>query len=307
MKYKINETFNNFLPPLSDEEYAELEKSVLAHGILDPLKTWKGFIIDGHHRHLLSEKYDLEIPIPPVTMDDQLENEDDVKVWMIDNQKGRRNLNDIELADLYKIKYEILKKKGEDKMTEAGKEGGKIAGKGRPKKDDNRGLPSSDKPLNTHEEIAKELGWGKTKTGKALYITNHATDKEMAVFKKEKCKIGTAHKIVKDRIDAEKEASKPKPPPTEEEIYAIAINKILKDIDKIIKSADTLHNKIVAVNMSMDDLHITQMDNGIDTALSIGSFSRLFQAFSRMLHRFGIDETQIETKKIEDYDQDNAE
>jgi len=309
MKYKISETFSEVLPALNDEEYAKLEESIKKHGVQTPLTTWKEYIIDGHHRHTIAEEYKIKITLPPIIMDDELEDEDDVIVWMIDNQKGRRNLNDIELAELYKIKYVILTRKGKEKMSEAGKEGGKTAGKGRPKND--RGMAENAKPLkeeiNTRQSIADELGWGTNKTAKALYILKHATLEEMELFKEKGNSIGGAHKIVKARIDAEEEAkkSKPKVELTEEEILEKQINGIIKKVEKINTNAETLYTKVFDVLATMNDMGIDTLDSTLIKIEIVGSFRNLYRSVANLLQRFGLaaeNGTETNLKKLENHD-----
>ena len=44
---KINEAFKNLIPPLSDEETAELQESLLQYGCRDAIVIWHDTIIDG--------------------------------------------------------------------------------------------------------------------------------------------------------------------------------------------------------------------------------------------------------------------
>ena len=53
MKYQL-------LPPLSAEEYASLEASIIAHGVLVPVEYDEdGEILDGHHRVAICESLGL--------------------------------------------------------------------------------------------------------------------------------------------------------------------------------------------------------------------------------------------------------
>lgn len=296
MKYKISEAFSNVLPPLSDEAYTALEKDILLHGILHPLIIWNGYVIDGHHRIQIAEKHNIDVPEPPIVMDTELSDEDDAVLWIIDYQKGRRNMSDIDLADLYRTKYDILKKKGKEKMSKAGATGGRGKKKGK---------PSSDQPFTTREALAKELGWSETKTAEALFVINNATEDEMQLFKDERYKIGSAHRVVKDRMYAEKVEEQDIHVPTEEEIYEQKFNQIIKAVDTCNSKASALHGNIFGVITQMDELEITQIDPSLLTLDLAAQYSLLFQAVSRMLQRFGIDTTQIETDKTKEDVQNN--
>jgi len=51
------------LPPLSPDEYAALEKSILDHGVLMPILVDEhGVVIDGHHRQKIAREHDLPCP-----------------------------------------------------------------------------------------------------------------------------------------------------------------------------------------------------------------------------------------------------
>ena len=49
-------------PPLATPEAAELEASILEHGIQTPVLTWRGQIIDGAHRAQIAAKHNLPLP-----------------------------------------------------------------------------------------------------------------------------------------------------------------------------------------------------------------------------------------------------
>lgn len=51
------------MPPLSPEEYAALEASILEHGIQSPvIMDDEGVIIDGHHRSKIASEHSLTVP-----------------------------------------------------------------------------------------------------------------------------------------------------------------------------------------------------------------------------------------------------
>ena len=55
---QINPKFEQIIPPLSAEEFAQLEENILKLGkITDPIQVWNGVIIDGHHRHKILKKW----------------------------------------------------------------------------------------------------------------------------------------------------------------------------------------------------------------------------------------------------------
>ena len=85
---KIDQEFQSLIPPLTIDEYNQLEQNLITDGIRDPLVIWNGILIDGHNRYDISQKHNLEFK----TIEMQFDNRDDVKIWIINNQLGRRNL-----------------------------------------------------------------------------------------------------------------------------------------------------------------------------------------------------------------------
>ena len=50
---KIDPELKNLLPPLTDEEYKQLEKNIKDNGFDRnfPIMEWNGYISDGHNRY----------------------------------------------------------------------------------------------------------------------------------------------------------------------------------------------------------------------------------------------------------------
>jgi N6-adenosine-specific RNA methylase IME4 len=162
MELQIKEEFKNLIPPLTVEEFKQLEDNCIAEGIRDAIVTWQGFIIDGHNRYEIAQKHGLKFRIEQK----EFEGEDEVELWMIDNQNGRRNLTDGWRYKLQQRKKEILLKKGEDKYKQT---------VGRPSKESlsiiDNDLPKHD----TRKEIAKALDWSTGKVAMADVVFKKAT------------------------------------------------------------------------------------------------------------------------------------
>ena len=51
----IDPEFESKIPPLTDEEFQQLEENILADsGVINPLIIWNGILIDGHNAIALS-------------------------------------------------------------------------------------------------------------------------------------------------------------------------------------------------------------------------------------------------------------
>ena len=93
---EIKEEFKKLIPPLTAEEFKQLEENCLNEGIRESILTWNGFIIDGHNRYEIATKWNLDYQ----TKSKHFASEQDVIEWMILNQFGRRNLSNYQRSVL---------------------------------------------------------------------------------------------------------------------------------------------------------------------------------------------------------------
>lgn len=104
----INPEFESIIPPLTDEEFKQLEENIVAEGeVFTPIFTWQGFIIDGHHRYKIIQKH------PSVRYsirEKEFDNVYEVLSWICNNQLGRRNLSEIQRTILIGRRYDAEKK-----------------------------------------------------------------------------------------------------------------------------------------------------------------------------------------------------
>jgi N6-adenosine-specific RNA methylase IME4 len=94
MDVRIDEEFRRLIPPLSSDERAALEQSLIEHGCRDPIITWDGAIVDGHNRHAICTAHGIEYKTLPMIFGDRI----DAKIWIRRNQVSRRNLTDDQRA-----------------------------------------------------------------------------------------------------------------------------------------------------------------------------------------------------------------
>lgn len=105
---KISEKFKNLIPPLTSEEFNQLEQNCIKDGILESIKTWQGTIIDGHNRYNIAVKNGLSFETKEINFN----NESEVVEWIILLQLGRRNLTESQKSYLRGVRYENEKLKG---------------------------------------------------------------------------------------------------------------------------------------------------------------------------------------------------
>lgn len=107
MELKIKEEFKKLIPPLTAEEFKQLETNCIDEGIRDAIVTWQGFIIDGHNRYKIATDWQLSFK----TIEKNFDSEYEVIEWMLVNQFGRRNLTETQKSYLRGVRYENEKKK----------------------------------------------------------------------------------------------------------------------------------------------------------------------------------------------------
>jgi hypothetical protein len=105
MTITINDTLRAYIDPLTEDEYAALERSLLAEGCRDALVLWGDVLVDGHNRYSICQKHG--IPFKTV-QNERFQSMDDVYLWMIDNHLGRRSVSDFQRGVLALRKKEIL-------------------------------------------------------------------------------------------------------------------------------------------------------------------------------------------------------
>ena len=134
----IDPEFQSLIPPLSEDEFSQLEENCKRDGILDSLKVWNGILIDGHNRYSISRKWDLNYQVEEMDFPDRQA----VVRWIILNQFGRRNLSAYdrsvlalklkpiiaEKAKEQQIRKSVSQKSVEQKSIDTQKELAKIAG-----------------------------------------------------------------------------------------------------------------------------------------------------------------------------------
>lgn len=211
----IDQEFQALIPPLSAEERAQLESNILADGCRDPLVVWvqpapepgthkcyahdeskcdlvpeddvwhcrhcehnpaqqEYVLIDGHNRYEICTRLGIEYGIEEMLFDSR----EDVIVWMVDNQRGRRNLNDFQRTELQLKKKSAIAAKAKatqgartDLLTE---------------------LSKGIKPVNTRAEIAAAAGVSEGNVAKVELIQEKAAPELVIALRESKVSINAA-------------------------------------------------------------------------------------------------------------------
>ena len=145
MDLKIDPEFAGKIPPLTDDEYRQLEENILTDGrVINPLIVWRGVIVDGHNRYRIVQEHP---EIPYDIFEKEFSDRFAVIAWICKNQLGRRNLTPEQRKYLIGKQYEAEKASvpnaaGKNQFSE------EVGGQ-------NDHQPASEK---TSERIAKEIG-----------------------------------------------------------------------------------------------------------------------------------------------------
>jgi len=105
MDIVVNEQLKAYIDPLTADEYAALERSILAEGCRDALVLWGDVLVDGHNRYGICRKHNLPLQTVQNTRFRSIE---DVHLWMIDQHLGRRSISDFQRGVLALRKREIV-------------------------------------------------------------------------------------------------------------------------------------------------------------------------------------------------------
>ena len=140
MSIKIDKEFERLIPPLSAEEFAQLEANCLREGIRDPLVVWAvpngdQILIDGHNRMKISVNHSgIPFEIKQMQFDTRTEAEE----WILRNQLGRRNVdkwvrlgmaNRLEEIEANKARIRKIRKPANSEVQNSAQQNGKTRDK----------------------------------------------------------------------------------------------------------------------------------------------------------------------------------
>jgi len=117
-KLKIDDEFSKLIPPLQPDEFNGLKESILKEGCRDSLVVWAetGILVDGHNRYRICTENNIEFH----TSKKSFEDRDEVILWIINNQMGRRNLLPIDRVPMMERAQTILAKQARERQATSG-------------------------------------------------------------------------------------------------------------------------------------------------------------------------------------------
>lgn len=159
----IDPVLKSLIPPLSDEEFKQLEENIKNEGCRDALVIWHGTIVDGHNRYKICQENDISFE----TEEKGFSDRDEAAEWIIRNQFGRRNLSLAQRSELaMKLKPAIQKKAKENHVANGG--------------DKKAARQKSNTPkIDTYDELAKIAGVSSDTIRKTEKIIDKGTPEQI--------------------------------------------------------------------------------------------------------------------------------
>jgi len=185
---RIDQEFENLIPPLTSEEFDQLADSIRIEGCRDPLVVWQGtdILLDGHHRYRICQQFDIPFDIKEL----KFETREDAKIWIIKNQFGRRNITPMVRGELALTLKSVLAEKAKVNMALGG--GDKVSEEAR------AGLTKLSNPvdrINTREEIARVAGISEGTISKVEKIKERGSEELKEAARKGEVSINAAAEI----------------------------------------------------------------------------------------------------------------
>ena len=177
----IDQEFKDLIPPLSADEFKQLEENILRDGIRDSVTYWDNngdhILIDGHNRWEIAQKHNLPINERRMTFNSL----DEVIQWIILNQFGRRNLSAYDRSILALKLKPVIAQQAKQNQVDAG---GAVHQK-------------SDKAVNTNKELAYVAGVSHDTIHKVETILEKGTPKMQELCQKGEMSVNAAYSMIK--------------------------------------------------------------------------------------------------------------
>lgn len=249
MSIIIDKEFENLIPPLTADEFSQLEENCVKDGIREPLVVWKqddgnSILIDGHNRFKIIAKHMLHY----TEIWKQFKNRDEAKAWIIRNQFGRRNLSAYDRSVLaLKLKPLIAEKAKENQVRTT----------------ENRVSQKSDEQkVSTKDALAKIAGVSHDTIHKVEAIEKKATPETKQQVREGKLSINQAYNAVTNKtpkrakeeyLDELKERHESFGEKKKEK--AVSLTEAMQDKEDRKTLAIVLWNKMIRMGNQIDAIH----------------------------------------------------
>ena len=252
MNLRIDPEFESRIPPLTVDEFQQLEENILADGvIINPIIVWDGVIIDGHNRFRIVEKHP---HITFTTCEREFDDRHDALAWICKNQLGRRNLT-------FQQKKYLIGKQFEAEKHRQGTNNQYVQAKS-----EKCQLGTFQNPVDTAERIAKENGIGRRSVFRAEEFAK-------AVDIADEIEPGIRSKILAGKIKTtEKEVQAlTKAPPEERPALVEELRKPPEERRKVLPERNLLSLEQIAAELPDESCRVSpesmlyEMEDALDT------------------------------------------
>lgn len=179
---QIDSELQSLIDPLSAEEFSLLEASILSEGCRDPLVVWNGWLLDGHNRYAICSKHGVDYQ----TFEKHgLRTKTDVKIWMIENQMGKRNTTDFARTALALKLKPLLEQRAKERQISSLKHSDSIVRQN-----------SDERGIRTDDAIAKKAGVSRDTVRKVEKIIEKAAPEVIEKVRSGEISINAAAKSI---------------------------------------------------------------------------------------------------------------
>ena len=188
----IDPEFAALIPPLTPDEFAGLEKSILEEGCRDALIIWGNIIVDGHNRFKICSKHN----IPYRTEFRDFPNREAAMLWMLQNQLSRRNLNDFQRVEMvHKCEQAV---KAQAKKRQRGGQGGILL---------REKLPEAKSGERATDELGAMARVSRKTYEHAATVLDNAPESVIQATRDSELSINAAYEVTKMPEDKQREVS----------------------------------------------------------------------------------------------------
>ena len=199
----IDPELRDLLPPITDEEREALTADILKNGCYSPMICMEDMtLVDGHHRYDICTEHGIPYRMVILDFEDKL----DAMEWMVNTQKGRRNLTTYQLGQIALKLKPALEARGKCKQSEAG--GDKKSSDAKSLFQTSEKAISEKEPVNTTKEIADSVGISHDTMNKVIQIDESAPAPIKDALEKNAISVNKAYGMtqkLKDTPEADRE------------------------------------------------------------------------------------------------------
>ncbi len=229
----INAELRDLLPPITDAEREALTADILKNGCYSPMICMEDMtLVDGHHRYGICTEHDIPYRMVVLDFEDKLA----AMEWMIDTQKGRRNLTTYQLGQIaLKLRDKIEARAREKQAEYYGNqyESGLSASLPKVQTD----------PIDTRKDLAKTVGLGERTMGKIMKIDENAPELVKQAVEADEITVNAAYDVTRRLMEL---------PEDEREDAVEEYVEAAKAYKRGVKKADEKHDIAVAINRAME-------------------------------------------------------